>query len=326
MADIAGKTFSQLTPISKASDTAKLAVDNGGAECNSLALSNLRTQLFDYYRAQELLTLDNLNATLGSRMSNCILAAPNGVGFYSGVTLTVKAGLKVSIPNGRNADGTLNNIVYTLPNDITRDFTWSYQNGQVVFLNNTGVIYSTGDIRNYYESDIEPRKQTHTVWWDTKNNLIKSITDDVTADWSVAKYAKIGYIYGSGSGITKWVDCYPAIVMTQDLNGQAPYIREFRLLGENTWYRVWSNGCKEQYLLTPLLPDYAKYVITFPIPFAGTNYTISYANFMNGDGDDTSYNNAAVFNLATKTTTGIQICTRGATLGGRYFTIYVAGF
>ena len=40
-----------------------------------------------------------------TQLANCILEAPNGVATYSGTTITVKQGLKVLIPNGRNADG-----------------------------------------------------------------------------------------------------------------------------------------------------------------------------------------------------------------------------
>lgn len=62
--------------------------------------------------------IDNqvLNKT---QITNCILAAPNGVVTYSGTTLTAKQGLKVLIPNGRNADGTLNNIENTLNEDLS---------------------------------------------------------------------------------------------------------------------------------------------------------------------------------------------------------------
>lgn len=55
-----------------------------------------------------------------NQLTNCILSAPNGVATYSGNTITVKQGLKVLISNGRNADGTLNNIEYTIPSDIIR--------------------------------------------------------------------------------------------------------------------------------------------------------------------------------------------------------------
>ena len=56
-----------------------------------------------------------------NQITNCILEAPNGVATYSGTTITLKQGLKVLAPNGRNADGTLNNIEYTVQQDMTLD-------------------------------------------------------------------------------------------------------------------------------------------------------------------------------------------------------------
>ena len=54
-------------------------------------------------------------------ITNCILEAPNGVAEYTGSTVTAKQGLKVLIPNGKNTDGTFNNIEYTLTQDVTID-------------------------------------------------------------------------------------------------------------------------------------------------------------------------------------------------------------
>lgn len=52
-------------------------------------------------------------------ITNCILEAPNGVMELAldGINITLKQGLKVLIPNARNADGTLKNIEITLSAD-----------------------------------------------------------------------------------------------------------------------------------------------------------------------------------------------------------------
>lgn len=75
-----------------------------------------------------------------TQITNCILSAPNGVATYSGNTITVKQGLRVLIPNGRNADGTLNNIEYVVPSDITADMNISYSGNMTLQLTNTGTI------------------------------------------------------------------------------------------------------------------------------------------------------------------------------------------
>ena len=53
-------------------------------------------------------------ADFSNKLTNCILSAPNGVATHSGNSITLKAGLKVLIPNGRNADKSLKNIELTL--------------------------------------------------------------------------------------------------------------------------------------------------------------------------------------------------------------------
>lgn len=73
----------------------------------------------DLTAAQQEQVRTNIGIILNkSQVSNCILEAPNGVATYSGNTITLKAGLKVLMPDGLNADGTLKNIEYTLENDV----------------------------------------------------------------------------------------------------------------------------------------------------------------------------------------------------------------
>lgn len=65
------------------------------------------------------LTLANKNLNNVTGMSNCILETPDGSTTFSGATLTLKKGLKVLLPDGRNEDGTLKNIEYTLDEEKT---------------------------------------------------------------------------------------------------------------------------------------------------------------------------------------------------------------
>ena len=65
-----------------------------------------------------------------SQITNCILEAPNGVVSYDNNIITIKAGLKILFPNGRNADRTLKNYEYTFNNDLIREYpTNSFNNG-----------------------------------------------------------------------------------------------------------------------------------------------------------------------------------------------------
>ena len=90
-----------------------------------------------------------------TQITNCILSAPNGVATFSGSTFTVKQGLKVLIPNGRNEDKTLKNIEYTVPEDKTINYTGL---GNKTFdftllYGNTGVYAFS---QNYQEADTPP--------------------------------------------------------------------------------------------------------------------------------------------------------------------------
>ena len=80
------------------------------------------------------------NALSRTQLTNCILEAPNGVATYSGTTITLKQGLKVLAPNGRNADGTLNNIEYTVQQDMTLDVAVADKWNGIYGLKASGII------------------------------------------------------------------------------------------------------------------------------------------------------------------------------------------
>lgn len=92
---------------------------------NFIALANQITENKEYMELKLDETKDSINEDRASvkldnttLISNCILEAPNGVLTYTGNTITVKAGLKVLIPDGRNEDGSLKSIEYTVPEDV----------------------------------------------------------------------------------------------------------------------------------------------------------------------------------------------------------------
>lgn len=116
-------------------------------------------------------------ADFSNKLTNCILAAPNGVATYSGNTITIKQGLKVLIPNERNADKSLKNIELTLDEDISRsgelknttgslligsDKTLSinkYIEGYVLPSNFTGVFRNLDENTCYFYSNGTPQKE-----------------------------------------------------------------------------------------------------------------------------------------------------------------------
>ena len=140
------------------------------------------------------------------QITNCILEAPNGVYSVSGRSLTIKAELKVLFPNGKNADGTLNNIEYTLPNDATFDCS-SYSNGQyrIVFLYDDG---SKGDAETknlLYVKDTLPQTVSNTNYhycYNASTNLWYVTHGSTTANWSVVKAAPLLTFFTETNNLT----------------------------------------------------------------------------------------------------------------------------
>ena len=106
--------------------------------------------------------LSNLTATgekhfvNKTQITNCILEAPNGVATFSGSNITLKQGLKMLYPNGRNIDKTLKNGELTLDSDIILDLS-SYSGQtfdfELMFGCNINGSYLS---QNYQESDVAP--------------------------------------------------------------------------------------------------------------------------------------------------------------------------
>lgn len=91
---------------------------------NFIALANQITENKEYTDSKIEETLSGVNSDRAginlentTLISNCVVEAPNGVVTFTGNTITVKSGLKVLIPNGRNDDGSLKSIEYTVESD-----------------------------------------------------------------------------------------------------------------------------------------------------------------------------------------------------------------
>jgi len=118
-----------------------------------------------------------LNTT---QLTDCILEAPNGIATYSGNEITVKAGLKVLMPNGRNADGTLKNIEYTVPSDYTLTLSHNYAGHFYLKLKTDGTIvyhyFGEQIVKNYSDLPTPASDKYYycyveetNEWWQSSN-------------------------------------------------------------------------------------------------------------------------------------------------------------
>lgn len=85
-------------------------------------------------------------------------------------TLTLKAGSKVYVPNGKNADGSLKFDVVNVPNDISNTRNLNAQ--EMYFVSNGGATFNMW--RYCFSGATAPTfSGNYAVWYDTANNIVK---------------------------------------------------------------------------------------------------------------------------------------------------------
>lgn len=103
-------------------------------------------------------------------ITNTILEAPNGVISYEGGIITVKAGVKVLMPNGRSDDGKMQNVEYTTTEAVQKTFNNMANQSTTLFLNNDGTIDSISRGNIFYKN-VTPSKTGENVrWYNTDEN------------------------------------------------------------------------------------------------------------------------------------------------------------
>ena len=127
-------------------------------------------------------------------ISNCILEAPNGIAEYENSKVTVKSGLKLLIPNGRDENFKLKNIVYTLPSDLDITVTDFGDSERVLFVTNSNSLITTLS-QYYFVQTEEPKNPTSSnfVWFNPQTNTLKQY-NIATEQWDIILATKIGNI------------------------------------------------------------------------------------------------------------------------------------
>lgn len=87
--------------------------------------------------------------SINSKITNCILEAPNGVATYSGSTITIKGGLKGLASDGRNTDGTLLNVEKTVVSDISFN-TLGVDNAYTIFIRGDNAELIRCPLQSYF--------------------------------------------------------------------------------------------------------------------------------------------------------------------------------
>jgi hypothetical protein len=218
----------------------------------------------------------------------------NGFG-YIGSTIWVDKGVKVLIPNGRNEDGTLNNIEATTDRILTCTNTYDFngENTYKIRLLADGYVDLIQGYSSYWlhgrKATIAPKQYAHLL--DTDTNRWYNCTNttwDLTGFYC-CEVSLPCYVDGSGK-ITSFQPKQPFRAIDWNEFSNTPHITETYVNG-TSWYRVYSDGWCEQGGRTSR-SNYGSIPITFLKPFINTDYTIitTHTNLEDAPGQSGSVN------------------------------------
>ena len=170
----------------------------------------------------------------------------NGFG-YIGSTVFALPGVEGIIPNGRNVDGSLNNIKFTTTNVLlTGQFSGDFD---------AQIVMSGNDIGSYYYS------------YDDYNNLVRRTDTNEIYNGII-----LGNVSGKNNILTS---LKPKNVFQLIDRNEADYIIESKINSDGSWYRKYKSGWLEQGGFDDEgNVDYGEHTITFQKSFANSLYTL----------------------------------------------------
>lgn len=224
-----------------------------------------------------LMSLPVAEVTLSSTGWTSIDQVFNGIG-YIGSTVWVDKGVKVLIPNGRNEDGTLNNVEHTTQTLLT------YTNADGLSMPLWYVIPTNRLLFN-----------SSTDYWtyNTSKNCWEHGND-------VNYFAIVAQSNTTSGKITNFQPKQPFRAV--DYNELKSYIVETYVNG-TSWYRVWSDGWCEQGGVSSNASAGNAATVTFLKPFKDTNYTIVGQAVESG----TTLRNGSTTDILSKTANSVKI-------------------
>lgn len=136
----------------------------------------------------------DINLSNSGLISNCILEAPNGIAEYENATITIKSGLKLLIPNGRDENLKLKNILHTLETDLMVNVTDFGNSERILFITNSNTCIATLT-QYYFAQDEEPQNadSANYVWFNPQTNILSQY-NVATEDWDIINATQIGTI------------------------------------------------------------------------------------------------------------------------------------
>lgn len=232
------------------------------------------------------LTLANKNLDNATSITNCILEIPNGSTTYSGATLTVKSGMKVLLPDGRNEDGTLKNIEYTLDEDKTLtnpDYRFKYW-----YITQDGIFPVNTD--KFIVKRLEEVPGNKWVVFDPhKNKCYKRASDNGTfteVPFTIIAKTKTNKANATITSLTLH-EPYE-LIKRSDIDSLACVVETYK--NGVSWYRIYEDDWVEQggwtwggtiTLMVPYTNNYYNITLTVTDDSTNANYFNLAANYRN---------------------------------------------
>jgi hypothetical protein len=151
----------------------------------------------------------NIALTNSPYTTNRILEIPQDIKLeLNNGTLTLKAGSKVYVPNGFEADGTTPKFdVVMIESDIVAN-SWSSNGSGILFLTHAGACNLMLNSRVYSGNTQPTVSAPSNVWYDTTNNLIK-VTYNSGSTWIPSQSLPLCYVswtYNNGTSTITSID------------------------------------------------------------------------------------------------------------------------
>lgn len=226
----------------------------------------------------------------------------NGFG-YIGSTVFGLPGVKVLMPNGRNADGTLKNLEITTNSVVLNSTTQTYIDNAHYncVLNEAAAQIHTVESSYYNYTYERPELGANKRWYSEKDNMWYTCFAATPTVWTEdTQCIVLTYTYHESAPISDFEIKAPISIVNQSMSDYV--VSSYVNATTGQWYRQWKSGWLEQ---GGIQKQGAGFTFTLIKPFLNTKYFVSAQMVSNSP----NTNNVLVsfLNLRAQTTTYFQL-------------------
>ena len=189
--------------------------------------------------------------------------------------ITLKNGVRLLLPNGRNPDGTFNNIEKTVLNDITVKLGGELYSDLYYIFTDGSTLLCVGEESFYFVNDIPiyntPASSDRYYYIPIENKLYVVKKD--TTILIETPMSQVGYFICKDR---KFYRCYSFSPVQLNLSGIGDYVIKYAAFDDGSWYRLYKSGWVEQggYFKHPDGSGTGTAAIVLPVKMASSNYQV----------------------------------------------------